>query len=143
MKQLNKRYAGGPLPDDRPGLLTYLQSFTVSPGGLFSGSAPVIPITGNGDTHCCTDGYTLVKYKKLKPLTRKAEMGAFPLLNPYGDEHEPFDMDRYLQYKGNSSCAGGSSSVNENIKVYKMTWAEHCKIRLYNDNFLHDSAALF
>lgn len=74
-------------------------------------------------------------YKKLKPSERKAKMGAFQLLYPYGENHEPFDMDRYLQYKVNSSFPG-SSSVNGNIvKEYKMTWAEECKKRLYRDNF--------
>lgn len=38
-------HGSGPLPDDRPGLLTYFVYFTVSPGPIFFLSARVIQIS--------------------------------------------------------------------------------------------------
>lgn len=40
------QYAGGPLPDDRPVLSTYLRSFTVSLGELSTHTPPVAQVTG-------------------------------------------------------------------------------------------------
>lgn len=105
------QYIGGPLPEDLPGLQAYLHSFTWILGGLVACFVPIIQITGNEYTTCSRDGSTLVK-KKLKPSSRNAENGSFSILYPYGDEHEPSDMHRCLQYEVNSSFAGGSSIVN-------------------------------
>lgn len=134
-------YDGWPLPDGHPGLQTYLQYFMVNSSTVFRRSAPFIRINGNGDTHRSTDGSTAVMYKKLKTSTRKVEMGTFPLLHPYGDDHDPFDMEQCLQYKGSLS-AGGSSRANGNmVKVYKLTGAKHWKRKLYRDNIFHQSVA--
>ena len=91
-----------------------------------------------------------MRLKFLKSGSKLAEKGAFPLLYPYGDEHEPYDMDIYVANKGNrgrnanegSSSGGGGGrgasrgeTTNER-NVKKMTWAENAKRRLYTDNML-------
>lgn len=86
----------------------------MNPDGIVSKSAPIIQITGNGDTHRSTNGAIAAQCKKLKPSTRKAETGAFPLLYPYSDDLDPFDMDLHLHYNVDSSCTG-LCSVNGNI----------------------------
>lgn len=49
---------GGALADDQLGLLTYLQSFTVSPVGL--PAAPITEIRNTWDTHKSKGIYTIV-----------------------------------------------------------------------------------
>lgn len=97
------QYASGLFLDDRHGPRTYLQSSTVDRGGIFSGSAPLIPITDNGGTLSYTDGSSPVKYKEMKPSVWNSRMGAFSLLHLFSDDHELFDMDWYLKYEVNSS----------------------------------------
>lgn len=137
-------HAVGPLADDWSGLLTYLQSSTVSPYGVFFRASSVIQTSENVDTHRSTHVSNVVKHKKLKPSTKKAEMSAFLLVNPYGDYHEPFNMDRYLQYKGNSA-SGGSASVNGTAWLEFSRWigqniaTEECTQIIFFKNALHCS----
>lgn len=126
------------------GVLTHLQSFIVNPGGLFFWAFRGIQFTRNAGTQTFTDGSTLIRYKKLKLCRMKAEMGAFPLVYSYDDYHEPFDLDRYLHYKRSSTSTSGSSKFNGNFdEVYKMTYKEHCKRRLYTENILGEFDELF
>lgn len=71
-------------------------------------------------------------------------MGSFLLLYPYKDDNEPFNIDKYFQYKRRSRAARGSSSVNPNTKkLYKLRSAKPCKSRLCPKNLLLESAGLF
>lgn len=125
---MQAEHAGRPLAHEREGLPTYLQSFTPSPGGLFSRAAPVNQLyVGIGDPHRSIDVPPVFCYKNLKPSSKKAEMGAFLLINLYVDDHELFEMNKNLQYKRKSSSAGLSSVNSTMVELYKITYPELCK----------------
>lgn len=69
-------------------------------------------------------------YEGQKLVKEKAEIGTFSLFYPYNDDHERFDIDRYVQYKGNCRFDGWSSVNDSLAKAYKMIWAEHWKERM-------------
>ena len=104
-------------------------------------SAPVLQIVGNSESHRLEDGSRVVRYRKIKPSSETAETGAYPLLYPYGPRHKPFDLATYLQ--ATSGEGEGAQVVGSQLRVNKLTWAEHSKRRLYTDNILHGGGALF
>lgn len=60
------QHAGRPLHDERPGLPTYLASFILSPGGLFTCTVLVFQIWGDSDSHRSRDGSRTERYNKLR-----------------------------------------------------------------------------
>ena len=130
----------GPQPEDQPGRPSYMQATVVEPAGLYTSEAPVAQIVAGSETHSGPNGQRVVKMKRLKPSSRQAECGAFPLLYPYGDNHEPFDITEYIDNKKPGAL---DNETNPHIReLKKMTWAEFSKRRLYTDNMLLNSGTL-
>lgn len=92
------KHAGGPIPDDRSGLPTYLCSYTVESGGLFRTAAPIVQITGRSGTHMDNEGNFRVKCKKINPSSKYGN-GAYLLWYIHMERHmSHFILGRtYLQ----------------------------------------------
>lgn len=125
----------GLLSDDHAALQTYLQSFNMKLGIVCSRGAPVIRINGNGDTQQSTYASPFVEVKKLKGPTVEGELAAFLMVYAYLDDHEAIRIAVCVQYKWNSASGCSSSGQYTMAKVYKMTWAESWKRRVYTDIF--------
>ena len=147
--------AVGPLEEDALGRPTEMTAFIVDPAGLFRSQASAAQVAGGAKVHRDRSGREQVRLKFLKSGSKLAEKGAFPLLYPYGDEHEPYEMVLYVANKGNrgrnanegSSSGGGggrgaSRGETTNEKNVKMTWAENAKGRLYTDKILLNCGSL-
>lgn len=81
-----------------------------------------------------------VPFRLLKPASKLAENGAFPLFYPYGDQHELFGIGLHLDAK-NSTQQNSGLNVNK-YKLQKLNWAENAKRRLYPDNIFLNSGPL-
>lgn len=128
-------------------MLSHMQAFTTDPAGLFQREAPVVQLVGPSEQHRREDGRVLVKTRNLKAFSTIAEKGAFPLLYPYGEEHEPFDLATYLESKRLGTGTGPSFSSDPPVDVNKckgasLTWADHAKRGLYTHNLLFNSGNL-
>ena len=84
-----------------------------------------------------------LRYKKLKPGSKRAERGAFPLLYPYGERDKPFDTSKFLTARETREkhVLDEASARNEH-RYRQLTWAAHSKRRLYTDNLLLNSGPL-
>lgn len=126
----------GPLPEDQPGRPTTLQTFIIAPTGLFRTEALVAQLAGLSEVNLGAQGgqRRVIKYKYLKPSNEEAEKGAFPLLYPYGDYHDPFDMKTFLESKrrhNNDNEDEPSNNDNPNLcNLNALTWAKHTKRRV-------------
>lgn len=78
--RIQVQHAERPFPNDTPKLSAYLQSSTVSPGGLFTRTASVAQVGGDSNIYMCTDESITVRYRKWKPQSSVADMGSFFLL---------------------------------------------------------------
>ena len=101
----------GPLPEDESGRPLMMQAYVVEPTGLFRSQAEVARLEDGPSVHRNEDGTRQIKYRKLKPDSRIAEYGAFPLLYPYGDIHKPYDMKEYVAVKDNRSSEVSLASL--------------------------------
>ncbi|KAI0560117.1 hypothetical protein FGB62_124g030 [Gracilaria domingensis] len=124
----------GPLPEDSRGRPLAMRVFIVDPTGLFRSEAPVAQLVNGRETDYMSTGNLrrrTVKYRRLKSDSKAAEMGAFPLLYPYGDLHLPYDMVAYIDARGEGTGRSRGSRSSSNIPdVNRLTWAEHTKRRL-------------
>ena len=133
-------HGAGPLPEDRPGMPTGMEEFIVDPSGLFRTPAPVAMVTQEVKNQDMEDGQQPRQVSKLKRMnlaSALAEKGSFPMLYPYGDQEQPFDLRRYLEAKNSDAADDGWSQ--DAHKLCLLTWGSHSKRRLYRDNFLLNS----
>ncbi|KAI0558602.1 hypothetical protein FGB62_199g00 [Gracilaria domingensis] len=136
--QIEVDTGSGPLLKHTRGRPMAMRAFIVDPTGLFRSEAPVARLVNGRETHHMYTGNLrkrTVKYRRLRSDSKAAEMGAFPLLYPYGDLHFPYDMVAYIDARGEVTGRSRGSRSSSNIPdVNRLTWAEHTKRRLYTDN---------
>lgn len=111
-------------------LLILLQSFNVRPVRLSTWAARVIQDVRRGDMQRSTDGPTRMKYKNLMQFRKKILMRAFPLVYPYGNDHEPFRKERSAQYKEKQHVVHRLLSKVSGLKSTRwhepnISWQEH------------------
>lgn len=69
----------------------------------------------------------MIMDKKMKRLIENSNIGAFPHVSPYGDEHKSFYLDRYVEDKENTLSSGSSNVKCNNVGVYKTPWGNNSK----------------
>lgn len=77
----------GPIPYDRHVILTCVQAFKTNLSAFLVKSAPVVQISDGRDKHSIEYGSDQVRYRNIRPSTKKIEMGAFPLHTLIGKSH--------------------------------------------------------
>ena len=126
-----------------------LEAFIIDPAGLFRQPAPMYavqqqdPQPASSNRNNNGSHQVQLRYKKLKPGSKRAERGAFPLLYPYGERDKPFETAKFLTARvtREQDVPDEGNARNEH-RYRQLTWAAHSERWLYTDNLLLNSGSL-
>lgn len=80
-------HMGVPFPEDGPGLLSYVQSFTTNYSEALIHAAPVLQISHGRDRNRNEDGTAHFLYNNIHSPSKKAEMCSFTIFVRIGNNH--------------------------------------------------------